>query len=176
MKRTRRKRRINPFIAGAIGIVLIVGFSYGAYTKFANPFASPYTVHATFQNANGLKSDSLVRIAGINVGKVQSVAPMKGCKLAPATPGGQCTAADVTMAINDNGLPIHKDATFWIRPRIFLEGNFFIDVYPGTPSAPVAPDGYTFPIQQGREPVQFDQVLTTLQHDTRSNLQILLQQ
>ena len=30
MKRTRRKRRINPFIAGAIGIVLIVGFSYGA--------------------------------------------------------------------------------------------------------------------------------------------------
>ena len=34
------------------------------------------------------------------------------------------------------GLPIHKDATFKIRPRIFLEGNFFVDVTPGTPSAP----------------------------------------
>src|SRR5690348_16304450 len=97
------KRKFSPFIAGAIGIVLIVLFSYGAYTKFANPFASSFTVHAVFQSANGLKQDSQVRIAGINVGKVESITPEKGCKLAPATPGGQCTASDVTMSINDNG-------------------------------------------------------------------------
>ena len=42
--------------------------------------------------------------------------------------------------------------------------------------APRAPDGYTFPVQQGIEPVQLDQVLTSLQADTRRNLQILLQQ
>jgi ABC-type transporter Mla subunit MlaD len=176
MKRTRRKRRISPFAAGAAGAILIVLFSYGAYTKFANPFASPYTVHAMFQSANGLKQDSQVRIAGINVGKVQSVSPVKGCKLVGTVPGGQCTAADVTMAINDNGLPIHKNATFWIRPRIFLEGNFFVDINPGTPEAPVAPTGFTFAIQQGRGPVQFDQLLSSLQNNTRANLQTLLQQ
>jgi ABC-type transporter Mla subunit MlaD len=176
MRRSRRKRTINPFLAGAVGIVLIVLFSYGAYTKFANPFASPYTVHAMFSNANGLKQDSLVRIAGINVGKVESVSPVKGCKLATTVPGGQCTAANVALAINDDGLPIHKNATFWIRPRIFLEGNFFVDVYPGTPSAPVAPDGFTFPVQQGTEPVQFDQLLSSLQQHTRANLQTLVQQ
>ena len=80
------------------------------------------------------------------------------------------------MTISGSGLPIHKDATFAIRPRIFLEGNFFVDVSPGTPEAPVAPDDYTFPIQQGTEPVQFDQVLTSLQSNTRQNLQTLLQQ
>ncbi len=179
MRRKRggiHKRKFSPFVAGAIGIVLIVGFSYGAYTKFANPFASPYTVHAMFQSANGLKQDSQVRIAGINVGKVVSIAPVKGCRLQTAVPGGQCTAADVTLAINSTGLPIHKDATFWIRPRIFLEGNFFVDLYPGSPSAPVAPDGFTFAVQQGKQPVQFDQLLTSLQQDTRSNLQILLKQ
>jgi phospholipid/cholesterol/gamma-HCH transport system substrate-binding protein len=170
------KRKFSPFLAGAIGIVAIVAFSYGAYTKFANPFASPYTIHAMFQSANGLKQDSQVRIAGINVGKVESVAPVKGCKLAAATPGGQCTAADVTLALSGNGLPIHKDATFWIRPRIFLEGNFFVDLHPGSPSAPVAPDGFTFAVQQGKQPVQFDQLLTSLQQDTRANLQTLLQQ
>ncbi len=170
------KRKFSPFVAGAVGIVLIILFSYGAYTKFANPFASSYTVHAMFSSANGLKQDSLVRIAGINVGKVTSVSPVKGCTQSSNPDGGQCTAADVTLAINDNGLPIHKNATFWIRPRIFLEGNFFVDVYPGTPSAPVAPDGYTFPIQQGSEPVQFDQLLSSLQQDTRANLQTLLQQ
>ena len=38
------------------------------------------------------------------------------------------------MEIDDKGLPIHKDATLKIRPRIFLEGNFFVDLKPGTPS------------------------------------------
>jgi phospholipid/cholesterol/gamma-HCH transport system substrate-binding protein len=176
MKNKRRRgARLSPLTAGLIGIIVIVAFSYGAYTKFANPFASPYTIHAIFPNANGLRPDSLVRIAGINVGKVDGVAPVSGCKVA-GTMQSQCAAADVTISINDNGLPIHKDATFWIRPRIFLEGNFFVDVNPGTPEAPTAPDGYVFPIQQGSEPVQFDQLLTSLQSNTRANLQILLQQ
>jgi virulence factor Mce-like protein len=173
-RRTRRRRsRVSTFTAGLLGIAAIVVFSYLAYTKFANPFASQTTMHAVFSNANGLRPDSLVRIAGVNVGKVTGIAKAPGC--APADPG-KCQAADVTMQIDGNGLPIHQDATFSIRPRIFLEGNFFVDVSPGSPSAPVASDGYTFPIQQGTEPVQIDQVLTSLQSDTRHNLQILLKQ
>jgi hypothetical protein len=80
------------------------------------------------------------------------------------------------MTISSQGLPLHTDATFRIRPRTFLEGNFFVDVSPGTPEAPRAPSGYTFPIEQGVGAVQLDQVLTSLQADTRRNLRILLQQ
>jgi ABC-type transporter Mla subunit MlaD len=167
----------RPFVAGLVGAILIILISYGAYTKFHNPFSTSYTAYVVFPSANGLKQDALIRIAGVNVGKVKSVAPMNGCTLeAISGPDHQCTAAKVKLAIDDNGLPIHKDATFWIRPRIFLEGNFFVEINPGSPSAPEAPDGFVFPIQQGREPVQFDQVLTSLQADTRRNLQILLQQ
>jgi ABC-type transporter Mla subunit MlaD len=169
--------RISPFKAGVIGVIVLIVFGYLAATKFANPLANPYTVHAIFSNANGLRQNSLVRVAGINVGKVEGVAPVSGCKMGQSqSTQSQCSAADVTMSINDNGLPLHKDATFWIRPRIFLEGNFFVDVNPGTPEAPTAPDGYVFPIQQGSEPVQFDQVLGSLQNNTRQNLQTLLQQ
>jgi virulence factor Mce-like protein len=166
---------MSKFAAGLIGIVVIVVFSYLAYTKFANPFANPYTIHATFSNANGLQSGSLVRIAGVNVGKVTGVATEPGCHSVTRDPQA-CQAADVTMTIDNSGLPIHNDATFAIRPRIFLEGNFFVDLSPGTPSAPIAHAGHTFPIQQGVEPVQLDQVLTGLQSNTRQNLQILLQQ
>jgi phospholipid/cholesterol/gamma-HCH transport system substrate-binding protein len=180
MRRRGRRRttsRLSKFMAGLIGIILVVGFSYGAYTKFANPFASPYTAHVIFANADGLKIDSLVRIAGVNVGKVTSVSPVAGCrKTAYAGVEPQCTASDVTMELDSNGLPLHKDATFWIRPRIFLEGNFFIEATQGTPEAPVAPNDYVFPIQSGKGSVQFDQLLTSLQSDTRHNLQILLQQ
>jgi virulence factor Mce-like protein len=167
-------KSVSPFKAGLIGVIVIILVTYGAYTKFANPLASQYTIHAIVPNANQLRPQSLVRIAGVNVGKVMSIQP--SCKGGPPGSGASCQAADVTMTIDNNGLPIHKDATFWIRARIFLEGNFFVDLDPGTPEAPVAPDGYVFPIQQTREPVQFGQVLTSLQSDTRTNLQTLLQQ
>jgi ABC-type transporter Mla subunit MlaD len=168
---------ISPFKAGVIGVIVIILVCYGAYTKFANPFASQFTIHAIVPNANELRPQSQVRIAGVNVGKVMSISPVPSCKLsANSVTSSQCSAADVTMEIDQNGLPIHKDATFWIRPRIFLEGNFFVDLDPGTPEAPTAPNGYVFPLQQTREPVQFGQVLTSLQSDTRANLQTLLQQ
>jgi phospholipid/cholesterol/gamma-HCH transport system substrate-binding protein len=175
--RRKRKRRkgISTLAAGAIGIVVVVAFSYLAYTKFANPFASQYTLNATFANANGVAPGSFVRIAGVNVGTVSKVSPEPGCKPSSKDQSA-CKAAEVSMTIQNQGLPIHKDATFAIRPRIFLEGNFFVDVSPGTPAAPVARKGYTFPVQQGVEPVQFDQVLTGLQANTRSNLQTLLKQ
>ena len=137
MRKRERKGGISPFKAGLIAIIAIVVFAYLGFTKFANPFASQYTVHAVFSNANGLKPDSLVRIAGINVGKVTERRAGAGLqvggtpqKTAAGGPASSARAADVTMAI-DNGLPIHKDATFAIRPRIFLEGNFFVDVQPG---------------------------------------------
>ena len=39
----------------------------------------------------------------------------------------------VTMEIEDDDQPIHNDATIKIRPRLFLEGNFYLDMKPGTP-------------------------------------------
>ena len=40
------------------------------------------------------------------------------------------------MDIDSDGLPIHADATAGIRSRIFLEGNFYVDLHPGTPERP----------------------------------------
>jgi hypothetical protein len=57
-----------------------------------------------------------------------------------------------------------------IRPRIFLEGNFFVDVRPGTPTSPTIDDGDTIPLAQTATPVQLDQVLSVLQSDTRNSL------
>lgn len=174
-RRGRRRQRLSRFQAGALGIVVIIIFSYLAYTKFANPFASEFSVHAIFPSANGLNINSPVRIAGINVGKVTGVQTAPGCS---SKPSGQaeCQAANVTLEINSDGQPLHSNATFRIRPRLFVEGNFFVDVYPGSPSAPTVKNGFTFPIQQGSDPVQLDQVLDVLNANTRHNLQILLKE
>ena len=164
-RRRKRRKPMSKLAAGVTGIVVLALFVYGGFTKFANPFASHFTIHAIVPSSNDLRPNSLVRIAGVNVGKVSTISSI---------PGSQ--AANVTMTIDDNGLPLHSDATFWIRPRIFLEGNFFVDVSPGSPTAPTVKTDHVFPLQQTREPVQLDQVLGALQANTRQNLQILLKE
>src|SRR5436305_8110668 len=117
--RKKRRGRMTTFKAGLIGAVVLIVFTYLGFTKFANPFASPYTTHVVFANANGLRPNSFVRIAGINVGKVTSISPAPGCKInGNAQQEQRCSWSTVTMTIDDAGLPLHKDATFAIRPRI----------------------------------------------------------
>ena len=166
----RRKRRhpqhqgMSPFTAGLIAVVLIALGTMLAFTKF-NPLASPYKLTAAFETANNLKPNSPVRIAGVDVGKVKKVEPI---------PGGGAT---VEMEIKDKGLPIHEDAELKVRPRIFLEGNFFIDLSPGSPSSPELEDGGDpIPSNQTSAPVQFGDLLASLQSDTRSDLQIFLKE
>jgi phospholipid/cholesterol/gamma-HCH transport system substrate-binding protein len=158
---------MSPFKAGLLAATLILVFSFFGFSRY-NPFAHPYKLHATFESANNLQPKSPVRIAGIDVGKVTEVEPLK-------TTNGS-GAAKVTMEIEKKGLPIHKDAELKIRPRIFLEGNFFIDLQPGTPSAKTVKDGGDIPVQQTATPVQFGQVLTALQSDTRKDLQTFLKE
>jgi phospholipid/cholesterol/gamma-HCH transport system substrate-binding protein len=78
------------------------------------------------------------------------------------------------MEIEDRGLPIHEDATAKIRPRVFLEGDWFIELQPGSPTTPTVSSGYTIPVAQTADPVQLDQVLNALNSDTRTNLQNFL--
>lgn len=164
MRRTRQ-RGLGPFATGVLVLVLVALGTYVGFTK-SIPFRHHYTVGAVFTTANNIRPGSPVRIAGVNVGKVVSVDH--------TVRGDQ--AATVKMRIDKKGLPIHRDAQFAIRPRIFLEGNFFVDVKPGSPSAPVLRDGDTVPVNQTHAPVQLDQVLTSLQSATRADLQRLLRE
>jgi ABC-type transporter Mla subunit MlaD len=144
-------------------VVTIIGVYLG-FTK-SIPFRSHYEVKAAFKSANNIRRGSPVRIAGVEVGKVT--------KIERGHEGDE--GAILTMRVQDKGRPLHPDAHFKIRPRIFLEGNFFVDVTPGTSSREVA-DNHTFPVQQTDTPVQLDEVLTALQTDTREDLKTVLRE
>ncbi len=156
---------MSPFKAGAIAAVFIALFTYFAFSK-QNPFSSPYELTALFENSNRLGKRSPVRIAGVDVGKVVAVEPLEdGSGL-----------ARVKMEIREDGLPIRKDAELKIRHRLFLEGNYFVDLKPGRPSSPELEDGSVIPPNQTASPVQFGQVLTTLQSETREDLRTFLRE
>lgn len=164
-RRSGHQGGISAFAAGLLAIVIVGVASYFAFSQ-TNPFSSPYTVNVHFNNANNLKPNSAVRIAGVEVGKVKSVEPSD-----PET-----RTAKAVIEIKDKGLPLHEDAQVKIRPRVFLEGNLFVDIQPGSPSSPVLKSGGTIPATQTSSPVQFEQVLRTLQRDTREDLKTLLKE
>jgi len=156
---------MSRFSAGLIALVVIGVFTYFGFTK-SNPFADPFEVQAIFENADNIQPKGPVRIAGVEVGKVSKVEPLPGTE----------TGARVTLELKESALPIHEDAEVKVRPRIFLEGNKFVEVRPGSPNAPELEDGGVVPMQQTYASVQFGDILAALQSDTRRDLQVFLKE
>ncbi len=161
---TNRRFRWRPSNA-AIAIVFILIFTIGPYLAFTGhvPFTSyGYELKATFSNSANVALNSPVRIAGVEVGRVISTSR-------------DGNATTVTFTVDESGRPIHADAFAAIRPRIFLEGNFFVDLDPGSPSAPDMDSGATIPVSHTSTAVQLDEVLTALQSPVRADLSRLLE-
>jgi phospholipid/cholesterol/gamma-HCH transport system substrate-binding protein len=153
----RRRRQPNYFALGIATIVLIAVAVYAAWAKQV-PFVNKYEIHGVFSSSNQLIKGSPVRTAGVEVGRVTGIS------------NGPGTTTIVTMQIKDSGRPIHRDATLRIRPRVFLEGGFVVELDPGTPRAPALDDGATIPLPQTKVPVQLDQILARLDIPTREGL------
>jgi virulence factor Mce-like protein len=147
-------------VVSAIVIALTAFITFFAFNG-GLPFVHHYTLHAIVNNSVNVRSESPVRVAGIDVGSVQNV-----------TPDGQ--ASKITFTMDSQGLPVHKDATLRIRDRLFLEGGYYLELDPGTPSAPLMHDGDTIPLQQTSSPVQFYKVLSTFDVATRASLKSVL--
>jgi phospholipid/cholesterol/gamma-HCH transport system substrate-binding protein len=156
---------MSAFRAGVIALVVLVVAAYFGFTK-SNPFENPYQLHAVVRDAQNLKSGAPVRIAGVEVGKVTGV---------ESAEAGE-PAARVTMELRNDALPLHEDARLQIRPRILLEGNFFVDLQPGSPSAHELADGGTIPVSQTSNAVTLPDVLSVLDRDVRGDLQTLLRE
>jgi ABC-type transporter Mla subunit MlaD len=163
-RRPRRRRRprapallIAAAVTAGIAAVTYVAFNRGL------PFTHQWTASAIVSDSVNVRPGDPVRIAGIDVGSVSSV-----------TPTGE--ASRITFNVEPAGRPLHRDATLHIRPRLFLEGSYYLALDPGTPSAPTLDAGATIPESQTASPVQFYKVLSTFDVATRTSLHSLTAQ
>ena len=170
MSNPNANRRISNFQIGLIAIVLTVFGFYLAFTKSIPFTGDGYELRAVFSDAQNIRANSPVRIAGVDVGKVTEIEHLTDDE------GNGEDAAVITMAIDENAQPIREDAQLQLRPRLFLEGNLFVDVQPGSPSAEELDSGDVVPLEQTAASVQFDQVLTSLQAPVREQLQVFLRE
>lgn len=101
-----------------------------------------------------------VQVAGVDVGDITRVDLVDG-------------RAVVTMKIRRKYTPIYRDASALLRPKTGLN-DMVIELDPGTQRAGEAPKGYAVPVDQTLPNVNFDEILASLDADTRDYLQLLV--
>jgi phospholipid/cholesterol/gamma-HCH transport system substrate-binding protein len=165
------KDHLRDFIA--ILVLLILGIvttgviivSQHATIPSWVPFigTSRFDINAEITSAQAVTpgQGQTVNIAGIKVGEIKSVELKNG-------------NANMTLAIEPQYAPlIRNDASILLRPRTGLQ-DMTVALDPGTRNAPKIKENATIPLASSLPPVQPDQILATLDGDTRAFLQILL--
>jgi ABC-type transporter Mla subunit MlaD len=112
---------MHPLAMAAMTIAATLFITYYAFNE-GLPFVHHFTLNAVVNNSVAVRSSSPVRIAGVDVGVVTGVS-------------ADGDASRIRFTLEDNGQPVHSDATLRIRPRVFLEGGYYLELDPGSPSA-----------------------------------------
>ncbi len=145
--------------AALIAAVLVVG------VLVLGGRGGSYTVNARFQNASQLVKGNLVQVAGVPVGKIQSI---------DLTPDGQ---ADVRMKITDAGYrPLRRGTKAVIR-QASLSGvaNRYIDLQlPAADHQETIPAGGVIDQSDTTTAVDLDQLFNTFDPKTRKALSGLI--
>jgi phospholipid/cholesterol/gamma-HCH transport system substrate-binding protein len=101
-----------------------------------------------------------VNVAGVEVGEISKVRLEQG-------------KAIVTLRLEADSVPVYKDASVLLRPKTGLK-DMVAELTPGTEEAGELEDGQRIPIGQTLPDVNLDEILASLDGDTRTYLQLLL--
>jgi len=161
------KNHSTDFAAFVVLIVLaVIVVGYILHEEgFRFPFiqSSPFTVNAEFSTAQAVTpgQGQTVRVSGVQIGTLSGVRVKNG-------------HAIVKMSIDPKYRHlIHTDATALLRPKTGLQ-DMFVELNPGSSPAPVVNAGYTIPLAHTDPEVNFDEVLASLDGDTRQYLSLLV--
>ena len=166
------KRHIKnhlPDFAAIIALLLIAGV-VGVYILDNQRFRFPVFASETFQLKGSFSTaqavtpgqGQTVRVAGVRVGDIAKTALKDG-------------RAIITMELDGKFKDlVRTDATALLRPKTGLK-DMFVELDPGTKSAPMAKEGFTLPIQNTLPDVNPDEFLSALDTDTRDYLRLLIE-
>jgi virulence factor Mce-like protein len=158
---TSRIAAMVTFAGTCVALLLFLWLSFGG-TIPLQPQGYRFTVE--FPDAVQLGTQADVRIAGVNVGKVVSVA---------ADPSTGLTRA--VLEIDPAFAPRPDDTRAILRQKSLL-GETYVELSFGNPRGPMLPDGGRLPEGQVAPTVQLDQILSTFDPITRRAFQVWITQ
>src|SRR3954447_7548953 len=160
--RHRPKRVRN----GAIFVAAVVIFLWIIYTKPTLPFLGPKGTTVTADlgyGANIRPGYTPVRVHGVDVGQVTSV---------KRPPSGRGVRVKL-LVLDGKGVKLHQDASLSLRWRTLLGRNMYVDLDPGSPSAPALPGNF-IPRSRTSDQVELDTALEPLDSSGRRAFQTMI--
>ena len=166
------RKHLRDFIA--VGVLMLIAVGVAAYIisqQEARPYfpvieTSPYEIRAEFSDAQAVipGQGQSVRVAGVQVGKIGKVEIKNGVAVVSLL---------LERKMIDKGeLKVLSDATAQLRPRTGLK-DMFVELDPGTDGDELK-EKDLIPVQNTEPDVDPDEVLSALDADTRSYLQLLI--
>jgi phospholipid/cholesterol/gamma-HCH transport system substrate-binding protein len=146
--------------------VLVAGYVlHNERLRFPFIDSQPYTINAAFSTAQAFTpgQGQTVVVSGVQVGQVGQVSLSNGVAI---------VQLDIDQKYKN---VIHTNATAIARPRTGLQDMFVeLNPNPAGENAPVAKQGYTIPVANTLPEVNTDEVLSSLDADTRAYLDLLV--
>ena len=164
------EKHLRDFLA--LFFMGLVAFGVTAYILSQERFHLPkwvpaigsdfYKLNVEFQTGQAVVpgQGQTINIAGVKVGDVQSVHLHNG-------------VAVVSVNMDRKYTPVYRNAHVLLRPKTGLK-DMYLALDPGTKDSGTLPDGGTIPVANTLPDVNPDEVLASLDSDTRDYLQILL--
>lgn len=154
---------------GSSGAIFVCALIAGAACGLALSFGAPaHTVSARFTNVNGLVTGNEVRVAGVQVGTVQSLAIV----VDPATGAQQ---AAVTFSVDAAHWPLHQGTRAAVRPKGVLS-NVYVDLEPASPASPSLGDAPRLDTTATSSPVNLDELSNVFDPSVRTAIRTQLQE
>ena len=146
------------FALSVFGFTLFVWRSFGGTIPFA---AKGYRFHVQFgTEAVQLTSGAEARVSGVRIGKVKSVTYTN-------------QKIDAEIQIESRFAPMPSDARAIVRSKTLL-GEAYIELTPGTKSAPKLEENGVLPLANVQAAQTLDEVLGTFDKQTRDDFKTLL--
>jgi phospholipid/cholesterol/gamma-HCH transport system substrate-binding protein len=158
---------LRDFLAIAALILIAAGVSVYILgeQRFRFPLLEdkPFKLRAELENAQAVTpgQGQTVEVAGVKIGLIGKVGLRDGRAIVDL---------EIEPRFKD---VVREDATALLRPRTGLK-DMFIQVDPGSESAPPAREGFTIPVARTMTDVDLDEILSALDADTRSYIQLLV--
>ena len=159
-----KMRWLSLFVTASLGMLLLFWWFMKGSTLMS--LVSGQLFYIDYRFAAGLEKGSPVRLAGVKVGQVQSLAflptPAHAVALpsaASSVPSGDGTAPTVRVAIRiqkQAGALLHTDAHFYINLAGII-GERYLEITPGTGSEPTLKPGS---VLRGVDPFRLDQLFS----------------
>ena len=138
-------------------VALVVAVVAAAMLMFQG---DDYRVTLVLDNAGQLVKGNQVKVGGRPVGLVESIELQDDAR------------ARIEVSIDDEFAPLHEGSVMTLRATS-LSGiaNRYLALEPGRNDGAAIPDGGQIRAEDGREAVDLDQLLNTLDHETQRDLQ-----